>query len=133
MRPFLLSKFALALLMLLSLDSGVHAQATSTQASTGDAQSLPPIEKSPMRMSVSRDVLQKMLVSKTEPQYPAEAAAKSAEGPVVVSIVVDQNGMVTDAKNRCGAAWLTPAALNAIKMWKFKPGHLPRQASRSYW
>jgi len=72
-------------------------------------------------MSVSRDVLQKMLVSKTEPQYPAEAAAKNAEGLVVVSIVVDQNGTVTDAKNRCGAAWLTPAALNAVKMWKFQP------------
>jgi TonB family protein len=121
MRPFLCSKFALALLILLSLDCGVHAQVASKQVPAGDAQSLPPLEKSPIRMSVSRSVLQKMLVSKTEPQYPAEAAARNVEGPVVVSIVVDQNGEVTDAKHRCGAGWLTPAALDAVKMWKYKP------------
>lgn len=89
---------------------------------TNDANSaLPPKEKSPARISVSHEVLSKMIVSKKAAEYPPEAAAKNAEGPVIVSIVIDQDGVVSYAKDREGFAVLGPAAIAAVRQWRFRP------------
>jgi TonB family protein len=91
------------------------------QQSTDPNSALPPKEKSPARVFVSREVLAKMIISKKAAVYSPEAAAKNAEGPVVVSIVIDQDGKVSYAKDLAGYAVLGPAAVAAVRQWKFRP------------
>lgn len=62
-----------------------------------------------------------MIISKKAAEYPPDAAAKNAEGPVIVSIVIDQDGLVSFAKERQGFAVLGPSAIAAVNQWKFHP------------
>jgi len=93
----------------------------ASQQSTDANLALPPKEKSPARVFVSREVLAKMIVSKQPVEYPPEAVAKNAEGPVIVSIVIDQDGTVSYSKELAGYAVLGPAAVAAVREWKFRP------------
>jgi TonB family protein len=91
------------------------------QQSTDPNSALPPKETSPARVFVSREVLAKMIISKKAAEYTPEAAAKKWEGPVVVSIVIDQDGAVSSAKQRGGDHLMEPTAVAAVKQWKFHP------------
>jgi TonB family protein len=53
--------------------------------------------------------------------YPEEARKKGIEGKVTLSIVVDANGNVSQAKALSGPEELVPAALASVKMWQFEP------------
>ena len=102
----------------MSFATGLHY---AEQQPSDAVPALPPKEKSPERISVSRQVLSKMIVSKQAAQYPPEAAGKNAEGPVLVAIVIDQDGIISFAQERVGYAVLGPAAIAAVKQWKFRP------------
>lgn len=113
---------ALMLVVVLASSLGLHpSRSLAAQQPPDNAGTLPPKQKHPERMSVSGDVLQKMLVSKTDPAYPAEAVARNVGGPVVLSVVLDQDGSVADAKYRCGVPLLMPAVLDAVRQWKYSP------------
>ena len=67
----------------------------------------------------------KLIKSPTVP-YPEEALKKHIEGKVVLSIVVDANGKVSDAKVLSGAPELIQAAIDSVKQWEFEPpAHAP--------
>jgi TonB family protein len=53
--------------------------------------------------------------------YPEEANRKGIEGIVTLSIVVDANGSVSEAKALSGPDELVPAALASVRMWQFEP------------
>ena len=53
--------------------------------------------------------------------YPDEALKKNIEGKVVLSITVDANGKVSDAKVLSGAPELVQAAIDSVKQWEFEP------------
>jgi TonB family protein len=58
--------------------------------------------------------------------YPDEALLKQIEGTVVMEIVVDSGGKVSDAKALSGPPELFKAALDNIKQWQFEPpAHAP--------
>ena len=65
------------------------------------------------------------LVSETKPQYTAEAMAAKIQGLVLMSVVVKTDGTVGDVKvtksldTKYG---LDQAAVDATRLWKFKPG-----------
>jgi TonB family protein len=52
--------------------------------------------------------------------YPLEAVRRGIEGKVELSIVVDANGKVTQAKALSGPEELFPAALASVKMWHYE-------------
>ena len=52
--------------------------------------------------------------------YPLEAVRRGIEGKVELSIVVDANGKVTEAKALSGPEELFPAALASVKMWHYE-------------
>jgi TonB family protein len=53
--------------------------------------------------------------------YPLEAVRRGIEGKVTMSIVVDANGKVSQAKALSGPKELFPAALASVKMWQYEP------------
>jgi TonB family protein len=62
----------------------------------------------------------KLIKAPTAP-YPDEALKKKIEGKVTLSIVVDSEGTVLDAKALSGPPELFQAALDSVKQWQFEP------------
>ncbi len=70
---------------------------------------------------VGRGVSPPRKTRNVNPVYPASAEAAGIQGVVVVEIQVDTNGAVTDAKVLRSIAALDPAALAAVRQWRFTP------------
>lgn len=77
-----------------------------------------------MRVRVSQGVLQGSILHKVDPQYPQEAKDNRVEGDVVLRILIDEQGNVSEAKPMSGPPSLTDAAVDAMMQWKFKPYRL---------
>jgi TonB family protein len=75
----------------------------------------------PMRIRVSQGVSARLLIKKVEPQYPDDARQGQIEGKVVLRIVIDKNGDVQGLTLVSGHPMLAPAAIEAVKQWKYKP------------
>jgi protein TonB len=66
-------------------------------------------------------VAQGLLVTKVPPQYPAEAKEKRIEGVVLMRVNIDHDGNVYKVELISGHPLLAPAAMEAVKQWKYKP------------
>jgi TonB family protein len=62
-----------------------------------------------------------MVVRRIEPEYPEEARAEGVQGAVVLHVRIGGAGGVEDVKPLSGSPLLVPAAMAAVKQWKFKP------------
>src|SRR4051812_27334663 len=65
------------------------------------------------------------VVKEVKPEYTREAMDAHLEGSVIVGLVVQKDGSVTDAKvtrSLDPTYGLDKAALKAAEQWKFKPG-----------
>ena len=63
------------------------------------------------------------LISKTEPEYSEEARKAKYSGSVLLSIVVDANGLPRDIKVvRPLGLGLDEKAIEAVMKWRFRPG-----------
>lgn len=63
-------------------------------------------------------------IDKLEPQYSEEARKAKVEGPVMLSVVVTEQGMPINIKVmvRPLGLGLDERAIEAVAHWKFKPG-----------
>jgi TonB family protein len=61
------------------------------------------------------------LVKKVNPQYPPEALKAGVSGKVVIEATTGKEGDVTDAVVIDGHPLLNPAALDAVRQWKYEP------------
>jgi TonB family protein len=77
--------------------------------------------KLPSRIRVSRRVSESLLIKKIEPDYPESARQNRVEGSVVLGGVIDKNGDVEQLSVVSGPPLLVPAALEAVRQWKYKP------------
>lgn len=71
--------------------------------------------------TIPPDVARQNLVTFVQPEYPPLAKAAGIQGIVRASFEVDETGSVTDLKLISGHPMLAPAALEAIRKWKYKP------------
>lgn len=72
---------------------------------------------------IGGDVSAPVLVSKVEPEYSEEARKAKYSGSVLLSIVVDQNGLPRDIKIvRPLGLGLDQKAIEAVMKWRFRPG-----------
>jgi TonB family protein len=55
------------------------------------------------------------------PVYPAIAAKMRVEGSVKLDATIDADGTVSDVKVVSGHQLLAPAAVDAVKKWKYEP------------
>ncbi len=77
--------------------------------------------QAPMRIRVSEGVSERLLVKKVEPQYPEEARHVRIQGSVILNAVIDTRGDVENVTLVSGHPALAPAAVDAVKQWKYKP------------
>jgi TonB family protein len=61
------------------------------------------------------------LVKRVNPQYPPEALKAGVSGKVVIEATTGKEGDVTDAVVIDGHPLLNPAALDALRQWKYEP------------
>ena len=72
-------------------------------------------------MRISQGVTKGLLIHKQEPTYPPLARAARVQGEVVLSAVIDTNGQIQNLTLVSGHPMLVPAALDAVKQWRYKP------------
>jgi TonB family protein len=75
----------------------------------------------PERFRVSSGVATGLLVKKVRVQYPEDAKQARVKGKVVMKAEIDKEGNVEALSVISGDPMLAPAALEAVKQWKYKP------------
>ena len=68
------------------------------------------------------------LVKKVQPKYPKEARAARIEGTVVLHAIIDKAGHVQELNLVSGPPMLAPAAIKAVKKWRYRPYRLDGRA-----
>jgi TonB family protein len=83
----------------------------------------------PQRVRVSSGVSIGLLVSKVAPRYPDDAKQAHIQGHVVLLAEIDKNGDIEKLSLVSGHPLLAPAAIEAVKQWKYRPYLLNGQAA----
>lgn len=79
------------------------------------------VPATPQRIRISAGVTKGLLIQRIEPPYPTLAKAARVQGDVVLSAVIDSNGHITNLLLVSGHPMLVPAAIAAVKQWRYKP------------
>jgi len=73
------------------------------------------------RVRVLQGVMAGLLVTKVPPEYPPAARDQHIQGVVVMAVIIDKEGNVSNIQLVSGHPKLAPAAIDAVKQWKYKP------------
>jgi protein TonB len=73
------------------------------------------------RVRVSQGVTQGMVVSKIEPDYPKLALVARVTGVVLLKAIISKEGAITELQVVSGHPILVPAAVDAVKQWRYRP------------
>jgi TonB family protein len=84
-------------------------------------------EKTPVQ--VPAEVMQKLIVHRVEPEYPAAARKENVEGIIALDVVVASDGSVLSMKALNGPDVLAGAAMDALRWWKFEPYRINGEAT----
>ena len=75
----------------------------------------------PQRVRVSQGVTTGLLIHKVEPTYPMLARSARIQGNVVLKAIIDKEGNIQDLQLVSGHPMLVPAAIQAVKQWRYRP------------
>lgn len=75
----------------------------------------------PQRVRVSSGVQSGLLVRKVNPVYPPLARQARIQGTVVLQAQISKDGSIQNLQLISGHPMLAPAAIEAVKQWKYKP------------
>jgi protein TonB len=75
----------------------------------------------PQRVRVSSGVSTGMLVRKVPPTYPPLARQARIQGTVILQATISKEGSIENLQLISGHPMLAPAAIEAVKQWKYKP------------
>ena len=75
----------------------------------------------PHRVRVSSGVTSGLLVRKVTPAYPPLARQARIQGQVRLQAQISKNGDIENLQLISGHPMLAPAAIEAVKQWKYKP------------
>ena len=81
--------------------------------------------KAPVRLGGR--VREPRLIHRVEPGFPPLARQTHTQGTVVIEAILDEFGSVVEMKVVSGPALLIPAALEAVRQWKYEPTYLNDQ------
>ena len=87
----------------------------------GAARPLPPKPPSPPRLRVSQGVVEGLLIHQVKPGYPHIAMQTHAQGEVVLHAIIGRDGSVSSLELVRGHPLLVPAAIDAVREWKYRP------------
>lgn len=75
----------------------------------------------PQRIRISAGVTRGLLIQRVEPTYPTLARSARVQGDVVLSAVISTSGSIENLQLVSGHPMLVPAAIAAVKKWRYKP------------
>lgn len=67
------------------------------------------------------------LVHQVQPVYPALARQARIQGSVVLRAVIDREGKIENLQVLSGHPMLVPAAMDAVREWRYRPYYLNEQ------
>jgi len=82
---------------------------------------VPKAAATPQRVRVSQGVSQGLLIRQVKPTYPPLARQARIQGTVVLQAVISKDGSIENLHLISGHPMLAPAAMDAVKQWKYKP------------
>jgi protein TonB len=75
----------------------------------------------PQRVRVSSGVSTGLLTRKVNPNYPPLARQARIQGTVILQAEISITGDIQNLRLISGHPMLAPAAIEAVKQWKYKP------------
>ncbi len=117
--------------------SGARLQVaqTVTASSATPGQQAPPASGpealTAQKLSTPPSAIQGLLVEQVSPIYPEQARAAHIQGTVVLQAVIGKDGSVQNVHVVSGHPMLVPAAMDAVKRWRYKPFYLNGQPSEA--
>jgi len=75
----------------------------------------------PQRIRVSSGVSQGLLVRRVQPSYPPLARQARIQGVVILQAQISKEGNIENLQLISGHPMLAPAAIEAVKQWKYRP------------
>lgn len=100
---------------------GIIGSTSSLAAAPALIKPKPVVVPSVQRVRVSPGVVQGLLVHRVEPIYPPVAAQARIQGVVVLTAIIDKDGNVQRLQLVSGHPLLAPAAIEAVRQWRYKP------------
>ena len=91
------------------------------QSLTGVAPDIAPATEFPQRVRVSQGVSTGLILQKITPTYPEDAKAARIHGAVFLQVEISKEGAISDIKLISGHPALVPAAIEAVRQWRYKP------------
>jgi protein TonB len=75
----------------------------------------------PTRVRVSQGVTEGMVLRRVQPNYPPLARQARIQGDVVLQAEISKEGAIENLRVISGHPMLAPAAIDAVKQWRYKP------------
>jgi TonB family protein len=92
-----------------------------SQLSNGVPPEIGPATDPPRKVRVSEGVSQGLLLAKVDPTYPESARKKGIQGVVLLHATINTQGSLVELQPISGPQELIPAAIDALKQWRYKP------------
>jgi TonB family protein len=73
------------------------------------------------RIRLPAEIASSLLVSKVIPTYPPLARRARIQGQVVLNVDISKEGTIESLRTITGHPMLIPAAIDAVKQWRYKP------------
>ncbi len=70
---------------------------------------------------VPAEEIEKLLIHRVEPIYPAEARAKNLQAIIALDVIIGRDGSVESMRPLNGPDILARAAMDSLRWWKFQP------------
>lgn len=81
---------------------------------------VPAEAQKPQRVRISSGVSEGLIVKKVPPDYPQLARQARIQGTVILEAIIDREGNIESLTLVSGHPMLAPAAITAVKQWKYK-------------
>ena len=78
-------------------------------------------DTAPAPQQIPPDVVQPLILKRVAPIYPPLARQARIQGTVLLDITINKGGDVSDVTLVSGHPMLSPAAVDAVKQWKYRP------------
>lgn len=101
-------------------DSG-NADDSSIADASSPGQSAPARGGTSASVWISPSAADTLLLTRTEPHYPAKARAAHRSGNVVLEVLVAEDGSVSRIRTLSGDPVLAAAAKEAVRNWRYQP------------
>ncbi len=80
-----------------------------------------PPPPTPMHMKVSEGVSQGYLIYQVKPAYPHLARISHVQGTVLLNAAISRAGVIENLRALSGHPLLVPAAIEAVRQWRYRP------------